>query len=213
MSMDVARTERAALCDLFLQVGPDQPTLAGQWRTRDLAAHLVLRESRPDAAAGIVLPPLRGYTEKVQRRTAAREWTELVATLRAGPPRWSPFALPGVDARANLVEMFVHHEDVRRAQPGWEPRRADAERYRRLEANLMRMARLLLRTSPLTVRLDPGTGQPFVGRASKSPGGVTVVGSPDELTLWCMGREQHARVELIGSPADVAAVTSARRGI
>jgi uncharacterized protein (TIGR03085 family) len=107
----------------------------------------------------------------------------------------------------------VHHEDVRRAQPDWAPRAADGERYRALEANLMKMGRLLLRSSPVTVRLDPGTGRPFIGRSSDKQGSVTVLGSPDELTLWCFGREQQARVELIGSPDDVAAVRAARRGI
>ena len=37
-----------ALCDLFEEVGPDAPTLCGDWTTRDLAAHLVMRERRPD---------------------------------------------------------------------------------------------------------------------------------------------------------------------
>src|SRR5690349_11008507 len=50
-----ARTERAALCDLLVTVGPDAPTLCEGWTTRDLAAHLAVRDRRPDAAAGIVL--------------------------------------------------------------------------------------------------------------------------------------------------------------
>ncbi len=57
-SNSVARAERAALADLMLEVGPDSPTLCGDWTTRDLAAHLVLRERRPEAA-GLVVPALR----------------------------------------------------------------------------------------------------------------------------------------------------------
>src|SRR5882762_622635 len=36
--------ERRELCDLFLELGPDAPTLCEGWTTLDLAAHLVLRE-------------------------------------------------------------------------------------------------------------------------------------------------------------------------
>ena len=49
----VAATERADLCDLFRAVGPDAPTLCEGWTTRDLAAHLVVRERRPDAVAKV----------------------------------------------------------------------------------------------------------------------------------------------------------------
>lgn len=213
MTINIAQVERRELCDLFDIVGPDAPTLSGDWTTRDLAAHLVVREARPDAAPGVLIPFLAKYTEKVQDKIAATEWDELVERVRTGPPRWSPFALPGVDARANLFEFYVHHEDVRRAQPGWSPRPPDGERYRALERGLMKMGRLLLRSSPVTIRLDPDTGQPFVGRSSDKPGGVTVVGSPDELALWCYGREQVAQVRLIGSESDISAVRAAKRGI
>lgn len=213
MTISVARAERQQLCDLLEQLGPQAPTLAGSWLARDLAAHLVIRETRPDAAPGIFVPFLRGHTEAVQEKIARRDWSDLVAALRSGPPKWSPFAIPGVDARANLGEFFIHHEDVRRAQPQWEPRPADGERYRALEALLMKMGRLLLRRSPVTIRLDPGTGQPFVARRTNQRGSVTVVGAPDELALWCYGREDHARVELIGGADDVRAVRSASRGL
>lgn len=211
--MNIAQIERQALCDLLQRVGPEAPTLNEGWVTRDLAAHLVLRETRPDGALGVLIKPLAGYTKKVQDRIASIPWPELLDRLRNGPPRLSPFGIPGVDARANLGEFYVHHEDVRRAQDDWEPRPADGERYRALERMLMKMGRLLLRRSPFTVRLDPGTGQPFVGHGSDKPGGVTVVGSPDELTLWCFGREDVAQVELIGSETDVAALRAAERGL
>ena len=42
-----AFAERLALADLMAEVGPDAPTLCGGWTTRDLAAHLLLRERRP----------------------------------------------------------------------------------------------------------------------------------------------------------------------
>ncbi len=64
-----ARSEREALTELMSTLGPDAPTLNEGWTTRDLAAHLVVRERRPDAAAGIVVPPLGGYAERVRRRS------------------------------------------------------------------------------------------------------------------------------------------------
>src|SRR5579884_3787662 len=119
--MSYSRDERRALCGLLHDTGPDAPTLCEGWATRDLAAHLVLREYRPDAGAGMLGGPLAGYTARAQRRLTERTpYPRLVEMIRGGPPRLSVFGLPGVDARANLVEFYVHHEDVRRAAPGWE---------------------------------------------------------------------------------------------
>src|SRR5690349_13654553 len=95
--MGVAKDERNALCDLFTEVGPDAPTLCEGWLTRDLAAHLVLRERRMDAAPGILIKPLAGYTRRVQDGYAARPWAGLVDLVRSGPPRYSPTVIGAVD--------------------------------------------------------------------------------------------------------------------
>lgn len=58
--MTLARSERSALADLLEQVGPAQPTLCAGWDTEDLLAHLLVRERRPDAAAGMLIIPLAG---------------------------------------------------------------------------------------------------------------------------------------------------------
>src|SRR5262249_33102419 len=60
-----ARDERTALCALLGETGPGAPTLCEGWRTGDLAAHLVMRERRPDAAAGLLGGPLAGHTRRV----------------------------------------------------------------------------------------------------------------------------------------------------
>src|SRR5262245_55007067 len=114
----VARLEREALCDLFLEVGPDAPTLCGDWTTRDLAAHLVVRDRNLLGGAGIVLSTFAGFTEKGMEREETRPWSELVERVRSGP-MW--FAGP-VDSLINTVEYFVHHEDVRRGDGTGEPR-------------------------------------------------------------------------------------------
>ena len=62
-----ARAERTALCDLFLEVGPDAPTLCEGWTTKDLAGHLVIREGRN--LVGLVRH-LRAAAARHERRPA-----------------------------------------------------------------------------------------------------------------------------------------------
>jgi uncharacterized protein (TIGR03085 family) len=212
-----ARDERTALCDLLTELGPDQPTLCAGWQTGDLAAHLVLREHRPDAGAGVLGGPLAGYTRRVQDRLRARTpFPRLVELIRTGPPRLSMFALPGMDERANLVEYLVHHEDVRRAQPDWQPREISSEVADELWRRL-RLARLLLRRAPVGVELvradaraaGNGDSRVRITARARTPV-VTVAGTPAELTLWTMGRTGAADVRMDGSDADVAALRSWR---
>jgi uncharacterized protein (TIGR03085 family) len=217
-TMRYARDERLALCALLDQVGPREPTLCVGWATVDLAAHLVLREHRPDAGLGMAGGPLAKRTRRLQRRLTDRTpYQNLVEMLRNGPPRLSPFGLPGVDERANAVEFFVHHEDVRRAQPGWEPRKLDQGLTEMLWRRLG-MARFVLRKAPVGVelarddRLEPaasGGHRVRITAKHRTPV-VTVTGSPAELTMWALGRTTAARVRLDGSPAAVAALNAAR---
>ena len=116
----LAASERAHLSAAAQQVGPDAPTLCGEWTVRDLVVHLLVREGSP-AALGIVVPPLGGLLDRATRRLAQEQFDDLVERLRHGPPVWSPFALPKVGAVLNQLEFFVHHEDIRRAQPRWRP--------------------------------------------------------------------------------------------
>jgi uncharacterized protein (TIGR03085 family) len=206
--------ERRALCALLDKTGPDAPTLCEGWTTGDLAAHLVLRERRPDAAAGVAGGPLAGYTARVQQRLKDRiPFADLVRMIRSGPPRLSVMALPGVDERANSVEYFVHHEDVRRGAPGWEPRelsRGEADMlWRRL-----RLARFMLRKAPVGVELarddiEDGDGPAYRITARNATPAVTVVGSPAELTMWVMGRRTAARVRMDGTEAAVSKLAGA----
>ena len=123
--MSVAQRERAALVEILRAVGPDAPTLCEGWMTRDLVAHLVVRERRPDALPGLVFGPLASYTARVQNRlSTSTKWEDLVELFASGPPVFSLFKV--LDPLASIHEMFVHHEDVRRAQTGWEPRELDA---------------------------------------------------------------------------------------
>lgn len=209
--MTYAQEERAALAALLEQTGPDGPTLCEGWQTKDLAAHLVLRERRPDAAAGVMGGPLASYTARVQRKYLGRySYPELVGLFRSGPPALSLFAIPGADEAANAVEYFVHHEDVRRAGEEWTERTLDDGLSEMLWKRL-KGARLLLRSAPTgIVFAREGNGKLDLIVAKNATPSVTVTGSPAELTLWSMGRARAAHVTLDGLEDAVAKLTAWR---
>jgi len=204
-SLPLARRDRLALCDLFDEVGPDAPTLNQGWTTADLAAHLVARDRRPDSVPGLVVPALAGWSEHVRKGVLRRPYGQVVETLRAGPPRWSPLRLRGADRAGNTHEFFVHYEDVRRSRDGWEPRNLDPE----AEADLWRVvrwfARRAFRPSPVGVVLRSGEQEVEARRGTPA---VTVTGPPGELLLYAFGRQGHARVDLDGQAAAVEALAA-----
>ncbi len=207
--MTAAARERAALVDTMRNVGPDAPTLCGDWTTRDLAAHLVLRERRPDAAAGILVSKLAGYTERKQRQLAdGADWSNLLGMVASGPPIYSPFKL--LDRLVNTTEMFIHHEDVRRAAPGWQPRDLDGDLTAALRRQVKLAARLSLSRAPATVTLtdSDGTALASVGKGPR----CTISGPAPELLLFLSGRDA-ARVEFTGDDATVEQVRAARRAL
>ncbi len=207
--MNAAQRERRALVDTLRAVGPDAPTLCAGWTTRDLAAHLVVRERRPDAMPGIAIPFLASYTAKVQNRAAqSHSWDELVELVAAGPPVYSPFKL--LDAVANLGEMYIHHEDVRRAVDGWQHRVLDGSTVAALGRQLGLMTRMTLTKPPAQVLLQTTDGRRVARVGRGEP--VTVTGEPPELLLFVAGRDA-ARIEFDGDPQAVAAVRAARRGL
>lgn len=211
-----ARRERESLSDLFLEVGPDVPTLCGAWTTRDLAAHLVMRERRPDGAAGIGIKRLAAYGEKVQDSIAATEWPQLVEKVRSGPPAWSPARIPAIDALVNTVEFYVHHEDVRRAGDDWTARDLDDDLKAALIKVVSKMSRPLTRSSKIGVVLEPTDGgsvpsTPII--ANKAVPSVTVRGPIGELVMFVYGRQTKAEVELLGNDDDIATVMAASFGI
>ncbi|WP_411120953.1 TIGR03085 family metal-binding protein [Streptomyces sp. x-19] len=206
-----AKRERLLLADLLESAGPEAPTLCDDWTTRDLAAHLVVRERRTDASAGIVLKPLAGRLERVQAEFAAKPYEELIGLIRTGPPKMSPFALKQIDEASNTVEFYVHAEDVRRAQPDWTPRELDPVFADALWARLERAARVLGRKAPVGVVLRRPDGQTAV--AHRGAPVVTVTGEPGELTMFAFGRLDAAKVELDGEPEAVAKLRSAKLGV
>ena len=206
---EVLLTERAALCDTLEQYGVAAPTLCDGWLTLDLAAHLVAREARSDAALGLVLPgPFARHLQHVMDRYKTKGYESLVAMLRTGPPlmhRRGPLAT------ANVNENFIHHEDVRRAS-GESPREIGAE----MDAILWRMlgfgARLskkAVKGAALMLRTPDGRER----AVSTEGAAVTMTGAPGELTLFMSGRKEAAQVTFDGPAAAVAIVQAAAFGV
>ncbi|MFY4720474.1 TIGR03085 family metal-binding protein [Streptomyces sp. LaBMicrA B280] len=191
-----AKRERLLFADLLETVGPDAPTLCEGWRTRDLAAHVIVRERRPDAAGGSLIKQLAPRLERVTAEYTAKPYEELIQLIRTGPPRFSPFQVKQVDEAANTVEFYVHTEDVRRAQPDWSARELDPVFQDALWSRLERTARLLGRGVPTGLVLRRPDGQTVV--AHKGVPVVTATGEPSELLLFAFGRDRAARVELEG---------------
>lgn len=213
-----ARRERQELAELLLDVGPDAPTLCEGWTTRDLAAHLVVRESRPDAALGIAIRPLAGWTDRVTHATATRSYAELVRAVRTGPPLLSVFSLPGADGLGNLIEYVIHHEDVLRAQPDWRPRTVPEDLSDELWGRLTQMSRLLYRRVPVGVRLARTDGHRQVYVVRKGEPMVTLTGSAVDLLLRSYGRTDRdgvpvVDVEVTGPDDAIAAFTASRLSI
>ena len=181
------------------------------WTTRDLAAHIIVRESRPDAAGGILIKPLAAYGEKVRKGVAQRDWKSLVEAIRNGPPRLSPMRLTFLDRLTNTVEFFVHLEDVRRAQPNWQPRTLLDDLESQLRTSITQGGRLFARKSPCGLKLQITHG-PLV-LAKKGEPAVTVTGEVGELIMFVYGRQDHARVELSGPDDLVQAVRSTAFGV
>ncbi|GGM88039.1 TIGR03085 family metal-binding protein [Streptomyces fuscichromogenes] len=203
-----AKRERLLLADLLETAGPEAPTLCEGWVTRDLAAHVVVRERRPDAAGGTVIKQLAPRLEKVTAEFAAKPYEELIQLIRTGPPRFSPFQLKQVDEAANTVEFYVHTEDVRRAQPDWSARELDPVFQDALWARLERTARLLGRGVPTGLVLRRPDGQTAV--AHRGAPVVTVTGEPSELLMFAFGRQSKAKVEVDGDENAIAKLHESR---
>ena len=204
-STSLAQQERKTLCDLLVERGAGAPTLCEGWVTSDLAAHLVVRERRPDSGPGLVWPPLARYTDKVRRSVRDRwSWDELVETVRRGPP----WLLRPFDGPMNTVEYFIHVEDVRRAQDGWEPRAISPELADALWARVG-PGGMAKRVPATIVMMSPGRADKQSGTGPR----LILAGDPGELTMFGAGRQGAARVEISGDATLAAKLRDAPLGI
>ena len=196
-------SERQALCDLFLELGPDAPTLCEGWITSDLAVHLIMCEARPHAWVGIPLgdrvPALRRYFDRMVDKERANGWPSLVARVRRGP-KYGPTASQWIRGHMMLREILIHHEDVRRAN-GMGPRTQVPDVQEAAWAKVPAFAKRML-------VVGPGHGLELVhpdGRIHKIREGspvVQVTGEPLEQLLYAFGR-RLAEVHLVGDADDI----------
>jgi uncharacterized protein (TIGR03085 family) len=203
--------EREQLCELLDEVGPDAPTLLDPWTTWDLAAHLVLREHDNLAAPGLAVPgPWARLAERHRLELRRRPYAELVETARTR--RRGYFSLGWVRRFPNLNELFVHHEDVRRAR-GLGPRELPPDEDAALFDNVRRSAWFLARRLRGVGLELAWTGTDRLVRARRGAPAARLSGAPGELLLYLFGRRAAAEVELTGPPDAVAAVERTELGM
>ncbi|GEK21147.1 TIGR03085 family metal-binding protein [Cellulomonas xylanilytica] len=205
--------ERAQLAQALLDVTPDAPTLCEGWQARHLAAHVVLRERSPVVGAGIAVPALSARAEAAIARLADQAATEgayrdLVARVADTPPGWHPASWVGESA--NVVEFFVHTEDVRRGAGSVPPRELEPGLVDALWSHLPRAATGRLRSVPVGVVLVRDDGVRHRLRAPKPDHGTVVVrGDAPEIVLYLLGRGAAADVRVEGDADDLAVIEAA----
>lgn len=188
--MHPARSERQLLCAIAAEVGPDAPTNCGEWNVRELVAHLVTRDRRPDAGPGLAGRGAAGrWTAKIEARKAEEPFEKLIEQLRSGPPAWwAGRWLPRID----LHEYFVHHEDIRRAN-GHGPRTDIPELDDAIWEALAMWGKILTRKTGMSVKLVTPSGD----ERMVSAGGpaVTLHGRPTELMLRLFNRDAEVTLD------------------
>ena len=209
--MHTAALARRHLADLLVAVGPDAPTMCEGWTARDLAAHLVIRERRPDALPGIFVPALAGYTERVQNAQAAIDFPELVELVRRKPPIWHPARLAAVDQKMNLMEYAIHAEDIRQANPGADLPPMPEEVRSDAWSALGFFAGMTMSGSPVAVVAScPGRRDvTLVDEGGRRSGRVTATAEPGPMLMFVSGRTDDG-VEFRGADDDVARLREAR---
>ena len=205
-----AQSERHALCDLMDELGADAPTLCEGWTVAHMAAHLVVRERRPDTGPGLVMAgaPARHTARVTNRLAECGDFTQMVDRVRRGPPLFLRFA----DGAMNLVEFVVHHEDVRRTGDGWSPRTGieglEALLWERLGKGAKVMCRRLVDID-LTIARRGGE----TIRVGKSGRPATLTGEPVELVNFLFGRRDRVEVEMVGDEGACRVLRTGRLGI
>ena len=212
MTDTLARRERQALCDTALALDAAAPTLCGDWDVTMLLAHLIVRERKPLKASGIMVPRLAPITERAMAKEAARGVPAMVATLRKAPATW--YSLPGVEKYTQTLEYFVHHEDLRRGRPGWEPRELPAPDVDELWSLVSRSGAYLGRNLEVPTRIARSDEPDASARFSKGDGDPVVVTGPVvELIMWAFGRTALRDVTIDGPPESMAMLDAANRRV
>lgn len=220
------KQERATLVGMLERLDADQwsaATLCAAWDVSDVVAHLLAREERP---FGFVAGKLsKGWLgpdpDDLAEQIRARGRQAMLRGLRAGPPL--VHGLPGPAAQINLIENWVHQEDIRRGELN-QPRPTAPATQRFLWDALRLLPRLMLRTIALpgVVALEQPDGTSMAWRvgggalprqANARAAAVRLVGEPGELLLFLLGRKQAAQISFKGEGPLLDALLTARMEI
>ena len=207
----LARRERHDLCDLALVLGEDAPTLSGDWTAKDLVTHLLLREHSLLGAPGLLIRAALRASPTSRWRGSARRTSRCWSSgcgdtgSRRTPSR--PF-----DRAVNTLEYFVHHEDLRRAQPGWTPRELDRADESALWSAIRVFGRGLVRPAGVPVRIRRiDTGAEATLRRGADP--AVLAGMPSEIVMFLYGRDQHRGLGFTGPDAHIDRLRTAGLGL
>lgn len=204
--------ERGALAKTLHAVGPDAPTLAGYWTAADIAAHIVSLDRlhgvptflgralvsrwafRLDDVAG-------RFSDASIRSTRRKPFDWAVARLNQQPPRL--LLRPSV-ATVGLFEVYVHHEDIRRASDP-PPARPTPDELLEVVPWLLRYQRTKLPSAVKLCVRPHGASELAVGQGPEA----VVEGPTSEIVLWLAGRRRVAGVALLGDDAALELVQHA----
>ncbi|MGH9096400.1 MAG: maleylpyruvate isomerase family mycothiol-dependent enzyme [Acidimicrobiales bacterium] len=216
------RQEWADLYDTLASSGPEAPTLCGGWTTSVLAAHVVATQKGRGIpvflafVTGLIaittLGPLRPVAQRqfgrLMDHELARGYPALLRELHRGPPLTYQF--PGF-AWVRLWEIWIHHEDVRRANGG-SPRQSAPK----VESILWRMVAMIGITQGRRFGSNGVVARSSNRRAIRLHCGspeVHIVGAPGEVLLFLNGRKKTAAVQLEGPAHAVSEVAMAQLGV
>ena len=176
--------------------------------------HLLIRERDPIGATAIMVPQLERFAQRSARRMEEQDFTALVERVRGGPPIWSPMKVPPLDRLLNTLEYFVHHEDIRRAAPGWAPRELTDREQRVLFKGAKTAGKGLVRSVGVPVEIHWTDGErERTAVLADGDDPVVVTGPPAELTMFLFGRDQHSGLTFEGPQDHVDRLTSKPLGI
>lgn len=160
-----------------------------------------MRERKPWAIAGELIPGLSALPERAADAYHARALSSLVKQLESVPlPLWL------IDPVLNGIEMFVHHEDIRRAQPSWTVRDLLAGDERTLWLGVRMLARLQSRRVDVPLVVQAGERRAVVMRGADA---VVVSGPISEILLLLAGRSAVRGLSYDGPADHVEAVKAA----
>ena len=198
----ISKSERQGLVETLKALGPDAPTLCEGWLTKHLLAHLIMRETEPVNASGILL---KGRQKQTQNRLEelSTHFESNLSKLMSGPPLWNPMRY--LDKWVNALEMLIHHEDVLRAQPNWQRRKFTDSETKELDFLLKIAPRFLVRGAKVLPTLVVGD-LPTTGR-------IILRGDQVDLLLFLAGRQSASTVSIEGDESDVADFMKSSFGI